>query len=296
VRRFGDRLDGHPLRRQIITTAIVNDLVDRAGATFVFRAQEETGATASEVVRAYTVAREVFAVEELWREVEALDGLVPTSAQALVLLESRRLLDRTTRWLLQSRRSSIDVVAEVARFRGPLDDLTPRLPDLLAGVEAQRLARRSGELAAAGLPEPLAVRTACLLDAFSLLDVVEIAADDARPVDEVAGIYFALSDRFEIDRMLTTISGLPRADRWQALARSALRYDLYAALAGLTSDVLSGAVPGEPAPEAIARWERANGEGLTRARSTLQEVVAADRADLATMSVALRTVRTLLPG
>ena len=295
VARAGDRLEAHPLRREIITTAVVNDVVDRAGSTFAFRAAEETGARPAEVVRAYTVAREVFDVEDLWAEVEALDGVVPTAAQTLVLFEARRLLDRSTRWLLQARRSSIDVATEVERFRGAVSGLVPRLPELLVGVEAQRLARRTADLAAAGLPEPLAARTAGLLDAFSLLDVVEIAAG-GRSVDEVARVYFALSDRFEIDRVLTTISGLPRADRWQSLARSALRYDLYAALAGLTSDVLRGAVPGEAPQEAIARWEQTNDEGLTRARSTLQEVVAADRSDLATMSVALRTIRTLLPG
>jgi len=296
VARFGDRLPAHPLRRQIITTSVVNDVVDRGGITFVFRACEETGATPAEVVRAYAVAREVFDVEDLWAAVEALDGAVATSAQTLVLLEARRLLDRTTRWLLQARRTSIDVAAEVTRFRDALAGLTPRIPDLLVGVEAQRLDRRAGELAGSGLPAALALRTACLLDAFSLLDVVEIAAGSGRSPDEVAGVYFALSDRFEIDRMLTTISGLPRTDRWQSLARSSLRYDLYAALAGLTSDVLAGSAAGSAPAAAIERWERDNDEGLTRARSTLAEVLAADRADLATLSVALRTVRTLLPG
>ncbi len=296
VARFGDRLEGHPLRRQIITTSVVNDVVDRGGITFVFRAGEETGATPSEVVRAYAVAREVFGAEALWAEVEALDGVVPTAAQTLVLLEARRLLDRTVRWLLQARRSSIDVAAEVAHFRTALRDLTPRIPDLLVGVEAQRLHRRAADLVAAGLPAGLALRTACLLDAFSLLDIVETAAATGRARDEVARVYFALSDHFEIDRLLSLISGLPRSDRWQSLARSSLRYDLYAALAGLTSDVLRGSAVGTPPPEAIAGWERDNDEGLTRARSTLAEALGVDRPDLATLSVALRTVRTLLPG
>ena len=37
---------GHPLRREIVITGVVNELVNRAGITFVFRAQEETGAHA----------------------------------------------------------------------------------------------------------------------------------------------------------------------------------------------------------------------------------------------------------
>ena len=96
--------------------------------------------------------------------------------------------------------------------------------------------------------------------------------------------------------MLTRITGLPRDDRWSALARSALRYDLYAALAGLTQAVLtSTSSTGAPA-ERITAWEKQNAEGVARAQATLEEIVALDSFDLATLSVALRTIRTLLRG
>src|SRR4029079_6722937 len=117
---------------------------------------------------------------------------------------------------------------------------------------------------------------------------------EKRPAGEVAAIYFAISERIEVDQMLTRITDLPRGDRWTALARSALRYDLYAALAGLTTNVLTSTSSSEPAQVRIEAWEEANHEGVTRARSTLEEISATDNFDLATLSVALRTIRTLL--
>src|SRR5476649_624143 len=110
----------------------------------------------------------------------------------------------------------------------------------------------------------------------------------------MATIYFAISERIEVDQMLTRITALARGDRWTALARSALRYDLYAALAGLTTNVLTSTLSSEPAMARIEAWEDANREGVTRAQSTLEEIVATDKFDLATLSVALRTIRTLL--
>jgi glutamate dehydrogenase len=144
------------------------------------------------------------------------------------------------------------------------------------------------------VPEDLALRAAGLLDSFSLLDIVEIAAAEKRPAGEVAAIYFAISERIEVDQMLTRITDLPRGDRWTALARSALRYDLYAALARLTTNVLTSTSSSELAQVRIEAWEEANHEGVTRARSTLEEIAATDNFDLATLSVALRTIRTLL--
>jgi glutamate dehydrogenase len=294
VAEHGDRLTSHPLRREIVTTWVTNDLVNSGGMTFVFRMQEETGASAVESVRAYSVVREAFRLDEFWAAVDELDNILPTHVQAMLYLESRRLLDRSGRWLVQARRASIDVAAEVEHFQAALDELVPLVPGLLVGSEHERLLMRAAEFAGLGVPEPLAERAAALLDTFSLLDVVEIATAEKVPLREVAGVYFAVSERIEVDRMLTRITGLPRDDRWSALARSALRYDLYAALAGLTQAVLASTSPTVEPRERITAWEGQNGEGVARAEATLAEIVALDSYDLATLSVALRTIRTLL--
>ena len=226
----------------------INDLVNRGGMTFVYRVQEETGASAVEAVRAYSVVREVFRLEDYWGSIEALDNVLPTTVQSMLYLESRRLLDRSIRWLVQQRRATIDVAHEVEHFQPAFDELVPRLPALLVGAERERLLMRAAEFAGLGVPDELADRAAGLLDGFSLLDVVEIANAEKLPALEVAGVYFAISERIEADRMLTRITGLPRDDRWSALARSALRYDLYAAMAGLTQNVLTSTSSGdEPA-------------------------------------------------
>ncbi len=294
VEELGDRLDSHPLRREIVTTWVSNDLVNRGGMSCVFRVQEETGASAIEVVRAYSVVREVFRLEDYWNAVEELDNELPTSVQSMLYLESRRLLDRSIRWLVQQRRATIDVAAEVEHFQPAFDELVPLLPGLLVGSERERLLMRAAEFTGLGVPEEVAGRAAGLLDGFSMLDVVEIANAEKLPAREVAGVYFAISERIEADRMLTRITGLPRDDRWSALARSALRYDLYAAMAGLTQNVLTSTGSGDEPGDRITSWQEQNAEGVARAEATLGEIVASDTFDLATLSVALRTIRTLL--
>src|SRR5581483_7976770 len=109
VERFAADLAGHPLRREIITTAVVNDMINRAGTTFVHRAIEETGAGVDQITRAYTIVREVFDLPLLWREIEALDNQVPTAAQHAGYQEIRRLIDRATRWFVDVRFPIADV-------------------------------------------------------------------------------------------------------------------------------------------------------------------------------------------
>jgi glutamate dehydrogenase len=296
VERYGDRLESHALRREIVTTAVVNDMINRGGITFTYRAGEETGAGPVEVARAFTVVREVFGLPAYCARIEALDNSLSTDAQCALYLEARRRVDRATRWIVQNRRSPLDVAAEIEHFRADVERLAPQMPQVLRGVERERLDRRAAELEAMGAPADLAMDAAAMLDAFSLLDIVEIARRVDEGAEQVGRLYFAISERFEVDRMLTRITRLPRDDRWAALARMALRYDLYGAQAGLVDSVIA-ATPGEPDPDKrIAAWEARNIEGLTRAKATLREIAESDSFDLATMSVALRVIRTLVPS
>lgn len=292
--QFGEQLATHPLRREIVTNAVVNSMVNRGGITFAFRAMEETGATPEQVARAYVVCREVFGLSAFVREVEALDNQVSTEVQTQLYLEFRRLIDRSLRWLLTSRPSRLDVANEVARFGEVVRELGPQVPTYLRGIEAKRLERRVEELQAAGVPEELAQRSAALLDQFSLLDVVDIASDAQEAPADIAPLYYFVSERFGIDLMLTRVTNLPRDDRWDALARGALRDDLYAVLEALTRSIIDATDPGGEPQERYEAWAEANAESLGRARASLEAIERLERPNIAALSVALRTLRSLI--
>jgi glutamate dehydrogenase len=293
VNEFHDNLAAHPLAHEITTDVVVNGMVNHGGITYAHRAVEETGVGPAEVARAYTVVREIFALVPLWAEIEALDGTVPTEAQHAGYQQIRRLLDRATRWLVDVRFPITDVGAEIERFGSTIALLAPGVPDLLCGVERDTLDSDAEALVAKGLPRGLARRISELLSAFLLLDVVEIALARKQPAVEVAQLHYALSDRFSVDEMLTRITELPRDDRWSALARAALRHDVYAALKSITSAVLKSTEPGPDAQQRMAQWEKQNSERIARARSTVAEALSQEHVDLATLSVALRVMRGL---
>ncbi|MEV6298497.1 NAD-glutamate dehydrogenase [Actinoplanes sp. NPDC051861] len=291
--RFASRMAGHRLRREIISTALVNEVVNRGGTSFVYRAMEESGASAADVARAYVVVRDVYGLDKIWAAAEALDNQVPTSAQTLVLLETRRLLDRATRWLVSTRRSPLDVAGEIAKLRPGISTLLPQLPDLVVGAERRALEGRVETLAGKGVPEELAGAVSRVFYGFGLLDILETAAAIGREAIEVAKVYFVLSERFGVDALLSHISRLPRGDRWQTLARMALRYDLYAALAALTAEVLQS-TPSTATPEdRVSEWEQVNAASIARASNAMGDVDDSP-ADLAALSVLLRQIRTLV--
>jgi glutamate dehydrogenase len=168
------------------------------------------------------------------------------------------------------------------------------LPKLLRGADLEWYQQIYDELAGVGVPEELATRVAGFSSAFPTLDIVAVADRVGRTPMEVAEVYYDLADRLRITQLMDRIIELPRADRWQSMARAAIREDLYAAHASLTADVLS-AGNGTSTPEQRFKvWEQQNAPILGRARTTLEEIQGSDAFDLANLSVAMRTMRTLL--
>jgi glutamate dehydrogenase len=292
--RLRTYMDSHPLRREIITTRVVNDVVNAGGTSFVFRFGEETGASTADVVRAYLVTREVFDLAAFRRQVEALDNKVETATQLAMLFESRKLSERGTRWLLGNRRPPLDLASTAKAFIEGSNGLLPHLPKLLTGPDLVAYEERKDSFVARGVPDDLAERVASMVPAYSTFDLVEISSFTGRPVDEVAEVYFDLADRLQLARLRERVIQLPRDSRWNSMARSALRDDLYASHATLTRDVLIHSKPGLSPEERLASWSEANKAAVERARQTLSEIWESDTFDLATLSVALRAVRTLV--
>lgn len=292
--RFSDAVDGHALRREIITTVLVNDTVNTGGSTFLHRLREETGASLEEIVRAQLAAREIFGLGEVWDAVEALDNVVAADVQTRIRLHSRRLVERGTRWLLNNRPQPLQLAETIDFFREGVAEVWSAMPKMLRGADAEWYQSILDELSAAGVPEELAQRVAGFSSAFPTLDIVAIADRTGKDPLAVAEVYYDLADRLSITQLMDRIIELPRADRWQSMARASIREDLYSAHAALTADVLTVGNGVSTPEQRFEAWQEKNAPILGRARTTLEEIQSSDAFDLANLSVAMRTMRTLL--
>jgi glutamate dehydrogenase len=292
--RFPEQMERHHLRREIIATHVTNSLVDRAGTTFAFRIGEDTGAPPSDIARAYAIAREVFDMPRFWEDVEALDNVVAADTQLGMLLEARRLVERATRWLLRNRRRPLDIAAEVERFAAGARALSAALPEILVDAERTSWDEHVAELVSAGVPEPLAARVASMAALFAALDVVEVASATGRPVDDVAALHFLLGGRLHLHWLRDQIAELPRSNRWEAMARAALRDDLFSLHAELTADVISEGPAEGAAAARLDAWMAGNTQPVARCLEILGDIRTAGTYDLTTLPVALREVRNLI--
>ncbi|WP_269929016.1 NAD-glutamate dehydrogenase [Kocuria massiliensis] len=320
--RYGQYLAEHPLRREIICTRVANEMVNVAGITYAYRAIEETGASAATVASAFLVTRELFQVRELMAQHRDLPASIGLPAWRSIAREIQRLIDRATRWLINEGSLAtgdlrhevpehLQIKAVIERF-APALGLAPEVPELLGEDAAEQLRDRERKALSWDIPEELAARWARLLDVYPLMDIAVLNEETDCSLRESALLYYALSDRFDIDRLLMAVSRLPRTDRWETLARSSLRSDLYETVAALTVSVAREISEGElsdggatwPEDPASARrivgaWEEMHPVHSSRIERLMgelsRELDGGDSAPrLATLSVAVRTLRGLI--
>ncbi|MFL4476208.1 NAD-glutamate dehydrogenase [Paeniglutamicibacter sp. MACA_103] len=295
--RFDADLDTHPLRREIISTVVANDMINTGGITFAFRAMEETEASPAAVARAFVVLRQVFGVDSIMADLAALPPSCPVQNRCAVAEEMRRLLDRGIRWYVTRYGRGEAITDAIERLKPRIDplwtDLTRYLGDPDMDILDNRLADRL-----AGIPADLARRAPTFLAGFGLLDLAVISEQIREPVHSIAQVYFAIYARIGVIPLLLMITDLPRRNRWESLARAALRDDVYAAVADMTVAVMqstgtSGGHGADPL-ERIAAWERLHEEQMARITETLEQLSKPGQADIASLSVVLKQLRSVV--
>lgn len=297
--RFGEDLQTHPLRREIVGTLVANQMINMGGSTFAYRALEQTSCEPGELATAFLAAVEIFELDPLLQQLAELPADVPTEQWIQMVQDVRRLLDRAVRWLI-SRGLSQQPVEEIVESFAQIGEVRREGLTFLGAEDAQNADRLYQQALEAEVPEDLARSWSRLLDSYSLLDIVQLARTEAPEQDlEVVGrLYFALFERFGFQALLTRISALPQTSRWEVLARMSMRADAYATLAAMTAKALSA--QGETAEQKTEAWVEDNRQSLERVGRTLEEIESGSTGDAATdmasLSVALRSMRSLISG
>ncbi len=288
---YAPQLAAHSLKREIIATQITNGMVNRMGGTFWVRMQDASGHHPADIARAYTAAREIFAIRALWRGIEALDNRVSTATQIEMFSESRRLLDRATLWLLRHRRMPLDIAATIERYAGHTTTLASRLSRLVKEDERNALQRQARRWHSAGVPKDLAARVAGLEALYAALDLTEVAMDTRTETARAADFYFSLNDALELHWLKENIQALPRRDLWQRRARTGLVDELYNALFTLTKTALRTTANIKGNEQRLTAWMVNNKVGIDHCRGLFADIRASGKLDLAMLSVAVREIR-----
>ncbi len=288
VERFGDLLGQHRLRRELVATIVANEVVDALGPSFVSRLETELGAPTDRVVRAYRIARDVTGATSRFAAIDAVDTDLDDEAELELIAGVERLVETVTRWYLQHAPE------------GSLQELVERghegfdaIEDALEAAPPDRVAAAVERLVAHGVPETLAQSHALSGDLAFAPDVITVAAESSRSLEEVGLAFALLGDRLRFGWLEAELDSLVATQRVQRWAVQGLRDDAREARRELVAAALREC-PDDPARaiEVFVEHHADRAEHLAAVMRSLS----VEGAELAGLMVVVRELRALTSG
>ncbi|HEY5717544.1 MAG TPA: NAD-glutamate dehydrogenase, partial [Motiliproteus sp.] len=290
---FPAEVAGHRLRAEIIANQLANGMVNRMGITYPHVVRQATGAQYDEIAVAYVIARDVFGMDAIWQQIEALDGQVEVAEQMQIMAELQRLVRRASYWFLRNHRYELNAARCIERYRAGIVELAPGIADLIKGARRDEWQQKHDAMVAKGVPETLAAVAASADSLFSLLGIIQVAEQSDKPLAQVAEVYFSLGDQLNLHWFDQQVRGYEARNHWQSLACDSYRDDLNSQQRILTQRVLAANVTTGAESDRVAGWLQQYALSAQRWQQMLAEIRSTKVRDCAIFSVALRELMDL---
>ena len=291
--RFAGAISGHPLRREIIATSIINELVNRQEVSFLFRLQDETEASIPDIVCAYIASVDLLDARSCWAALDVLDGTLAEPERFVLLRRQNNHIEAATRWLLRHPTRSPEPGSMVERFRAPLNAIFATLPDVLADSDREWYAEDTRQMTAAGVPEAVACRLA-LCDLVSApLDIADITFASGESLGSAISLYFDVRSALQLDWLQKRVLELPDSTLMELLARISLRDGLDRLHREVAKAVLAEP-DGANGDSRVQQWLTRNATALKRSSRLVSEMRDRNTADAAAIGLVLTEMRELV--
>jgi glutamate dehydrogenase len=285
---FGDRMQNHPLRREIIATKLCNIIINEMGFAFVYRLQDETGASVASIVRAYMITRTVLGMESAWKEIEALGNTVNAQKQFELMMLYVRISRRVTRWFLRTQRKSLAISEVLKTYTKGVEALRKVLPDAFGPHQKQLYDEYYNEQVEAGVPKHLAHELSVTRGLFSAMDIIDISHKKKMSIALVAEIYFGIGEYLDITWIRNQVISHSAENNWESLSREALRDDLDWQQRQLTDGLIAYDSKDTDLRIKLESWGDAHSDLMERWRSILLELKSSTGLNYTMFFVAIR--------
>ncbi len=239
LHKYDLEIRAHKLRREIIATQVVNELVNRMGPVFVASRMAKTGERAEEVIKAFLIVMAAYGLPSVWEKIEALDNRVPAPVQLSALYEVFKVVKRAVTWFLRFGGDNLDVKAEVEAFRPGIDALRKSIRKMVPDDVKASIVLTESKLIEAGMPAAIANEIVVIKLLSSASDIVNISRKSHDPVDEISAAYFVVGEHLGLDWLRNQVAGIVPINAWQARVMGGLMDDYFIHQAAITAAIFS---------------------------------------------------------
>ena len=289
VDRFSNEIAHHRLRRELIATRLVNELVDVMGSTFIFTMARDHGVQAQEAIRAWIIAGDIIDLHSRAETLRAHAYLMTAEAEVGAFLALERATRSASNWALRYCTVEVAIGDAVEKFRPLFQNLSGDFESMLLSTERDRFERIYRELRATVNEEQLAHGLARLAFADHLLSIIGLSLEHDVAIHKTARTYFGLSEAIDFATLEAAPANFSSEDNWERRAGRELAEELGRARSRLTEHLLR-----HDGPESVSdHLKNERPREFADAIRLLAEVKTTAPISLAALQVVVRSISRL---
>ncbi len=288
AKEYPTQLRAHRLKREIIATALSNEMTNIGGLTYVNRMRELGGADTVAVARVYAAMCAIYDIASRHGDINALDNRIAVHVQTEMHVALRGFLRRQTIWFLARRELKDESIASmITRYREPVSMLAQKLTELSSPYVKASIERAEQHYLDEQVPEKTARAMSLLEPLLAAGDITDLSIEHGVPIEAAARAHAQIGESIGFERLLAAAVRLTSQDHWERLAIRRITEDL--------SDqqrVLAGAALSGGAHDASA-WLKANDAAVKHVNLAFDELEAAGGLTAARLALAVGHMRDL---
>jgi len=300
LHKFKAAMDGHRLKREIITSRLINRIVDVGGPLFMMRLQEQTQGTIADIAKSFVVAYDTLDVHRLRGQIAALDNKVDAGAQIELHNEIGRVMQRVVAWMV--RRGEDGAIKDRIARRAQLKKLVDTTwLDFLSTYDRKRAQSRIKAYEKSGIPAALAMDVALLRSRASGFDVIDLSKISGWPLPLSAALFYDVGGRLKIDRVRASLLNTDSDSHWERMALRHLQEDFFKAQVRFAADAAQfhkdrGGKPKDAKDRLIADWVSAKIPQIKAYEDNLTSMIRSGKWTVAKFAIVNALLSDLLAG
>ncbi len=291
-KRYAPEIESHRLRREIITTQLANVIVNRSGSTMVVRLKAETGHGVEAIALAFSAARAIFDLEEVYGEIDRLDNKIGGQFQLELYLRVQDVVHQQTHWFLRHSELSGGLGKAIGHYHREIAALAKALDKGLTPLQRGRMEADRAGFVEAGVGDRLARRLSSLPFLAAASDVIIVANQLRKPVTDIAAVFAEVAGYFRIDELRFSCDSLLVDDYFDRLAINNTSAALADVQRALVHDVI--AHQSTRRVSGFEAWCANNRTDTERARARICDILDSGEMTLSKFTVATTYLRELV--
>lgn len=291
---FKKQIEGHQLRREIITTFVANSIVNRMGTTFFNRMKQETGMKGCDVARAYTVVRDSFNLRDIWESIEKLGTSVSLETSMDLYTEVSNLVEKASGWFLRNSPQPLNTANLVGIYKPAVKELSGHLDKIINKLVRETRDKKLAKYIANNVPKQLAEQIANLEALASACDIVSVSQKTKLPLKIVGEVYFDIGMRLDIAGLRNEARGLISDNHWDNLALRTMIDTFYDQQMLITLDILKNGCTGGKCNITIENWLDTNKKRIARFDSFISDLRKQEKVTLSMLTISVQKVASIL--